>query len=723
MGTLAATPDLADDLSRYVRRTGDHSTVEIAVRGAHCANCISKIERGISSLPGVDEARLNLSTGKLAVSWHGDSDLARPIIQRVKALGYDAFPFEAADVSDERSSERRSLLRRLAVAGFGTVFVVGLTDAVWYGSADMSAATRDLFFWLAAAVSIPATLYSATPFFTSAANSLSHRQTNMDVPIAAAIVLSLALSVYQTFAHLHATYFDAATMLTFLLLIGRYLDFSLRDRARGAARHLLALQSVLSRRITLDGNVETVPASDLVVGDRVLLAAGERTAVDGVLEDGTDADLSLVTGESMPVTMAKGAVLHAGSVVVGRPCVLRAMARVEDSLVADLARLLEAGQQTRNLYVRMADRAARAYVPFVIIASLSVCILWMLSGAGIPTSITNAITVLIITCPCALGLAVPAVQIVATGRLFERGVFVKSGDALERLAQIDVVVFDKTGTLTLGTPELLETKLPGDTLAVAAKLARASQHPLARALARAAGAGPVASGVQEEAGQGLEAIVGGRTQRLGSAAWCGAQEVAHASELWFRDGDGPAVRFTFGDRIRSDATQTVAALRTRGVAVEMLTGDRERPASELAARAGISNWHAEVTPAEKARRIEAFGRHGHRVLMVGDGINDAGALAMAHVSIAPGSAADVSQLAADMVLRGDALMPVVEAIGVARKARRLVLQNFALAAVYNVIAVPIAALGLVTPLIAAALMASSSLLVTVNALRLAGGKV
>jgi Cu2+-exporting ATPase len=723
LGAIAATPDIADDLSRYVHRTGERATIEIAVRGAHCANCIAKIERGVSALPGVEEARLNLSTGKLAVAWRAEKDLARSIIQRVKALGYDAFPFEAAEVSDERSNERRDLLRRLAVAGFGTVFVVGLTDAVWYGGVDMGAVTRDLFFWLAAAVSIPATLYAGMPFFTSAAKSLSHRQTNMDVPIGAAIVLSLALSLYQTFSHQHATYFDAAIMLTFLLLVGRYLDFSLRDRARGAARHLLALQSVLSRRLNPDGNIETVPAGDLAVGDRVLLAAGERTAVDGVLEGGTDVDLSLVTGESMPVPVAKGGMLRAGSVVVGRPCVLRATARVEDSLVADLARLLEAGQQTRNLYVRMADRAARAYVPFVTIASIAAFALWATSGAGIAASITNAITVLIITCPCALGLAVPAVQIVATVRLFERGVFVKSGDALERLAQIDVTVFDKTGTLTVGSPELHDLDVPGEVLAAAAMLARASQHPLARALANAAGSGPIADGVREEPGRGLEAVVLGRTQRLGSAAWCGEHNVANASELWFRDGDMPAVRFSFGDRMRIDAPDTIQALKARGIAVEMLTGDRERPASELAARAGISDWHAGVTPEKKAQHIKALGTHGHRVLMIGDGINDAGALAMAHVSIALGSAADVSQLAADMVLRGDALMPVVEAIGVARKARRLVLQNFALAAVYNGVAIPIAALGLVNPLVAAAMMASSSLLVTFNALRLAGGKV
>jgi Cu2+-exporting ATPase len=721
MAALAAAPELADDLSRYLRRSGDLARIEIAVRGARCANCIAKIERGVCALPGVDEARLNLSTGKLSVAWRGDAGLARKIVERVKALGYDAFPFEAAEVADERQSERRNLLRRLAVAGFATVFVMGLTDAVWYGG-DMSAETRDVFFWLAAAVSLPATLYAAMPFFASAAKSIAHRQTNMDVPIGAAILLSLGLSLYQTFVHQRHTYFDAAIMLTFLLLIGRYLDSSLRDRAKDAARHLLALQSVLSRRIKPNGDLETIPAGDLAVDDRILLAAGERTAVDGILEDGTDADLSLVTGESVPVTVSRGAMLRAGSVVVGKPCVLRAAARVEDSLVADLARLLEAGQQTRNLYVRLADRAARAYVPFVVMASIAVFALWTVAGAPLTASITNAVTILIITCPCALGLAVPAVQIVATGRLFERGLFVKSGDALERLAKVDIAVFDKTGTLTLGTPELLDADVSIDTLAAAAKLARASRHPLARALAKAAGEGPVASDVHEEAGLGLETQVDGVVQRLGSAAWCGAQEVSHAGKIWFRKGDEPATRFSFSDGIRPDTAETVKALQALGIGVEMLTGDASGPASDLAKQAGIERWQARVTPLEKAARIAALKAQGHYVLMIGDGINDAGALAAAHVSIAPGSAADVSQLAADMVLRGDVLLPIAEAVAVARKARRLVLENFVLAGLYNLVAIPIAALGLVTPLIAAALMASSSLLVTLNALRLTGAR-
>lgn len=720
MGALALP---RDDYSAFVRAEPDGgSAIDIAVKGARCANCLAKIEGGVKAISGVTAARLNLSTGKLHVAWRGNKTAPLAILQRLTALGYEAAPFEAAAALKADESEGRSLLRCLAVAGFGTVFVVGLTDAVWYGGGDMSASVRNLFFGIAAAISVPVTLFSAQPFFSSAIKALAKRQTNMDVPIALAMLLALALSLYQTATHAVHTYFDAAVMLAFLLLIGRYLDFRLRDRARSAAQHLVTLQSALARRLRPNGDVETVAARELNTDDRILLASGERVPADGVLESATEADISLVTGESVPVAFQAGAVLRAGSIVTGPSVVLKATARVEDSLVADLARLLEAGQQTRSVYVRLADRTARAYVPFVLLSSLLVFTGWVVLGGGLPVAMTNAIAVLIVTCPCALGLAVPAVQIVATGRLFNRGVFVKSGDALERLAEIDTAVFDKTGTLTFGTPVLENPEaLPSGALAGAATLARASRHPMARALVDAAGPGPVSTGVREVPGAGLERVADGVTQRLGNAAWCGIPHDSLPGELWYRDGHGAPVRFLFRDHIRPETRATLDQLASRHIALEMLTGDHAQPAGKIAAQAGIARWTADVGPKDKAARMQSLRRDGHHVLMVGDGINDAGALALAHVSIAPGTAADVSQRAADLVLRGDTMAPIVEAIDVARKARRLVLENFAFAAIYNLAAIPLAALGLVTPLIAAVAMAGSSLVVTMNALRLARG--
>jgi len=708
--------DVADDLSRYIHAAaGDERRFEIAIKGARCAGCIAKIEGGVKAIAGVSDARLNLSTGKLSVAWHGDTVQPQGILRRVRDLGYAAQPFEAPALLDADAREGRVLLRCLAVAGFGTVFIMGLTDAVWYG-ADLSPALREGFFWLAAVVSVPVTFYAGQPFFRSAWSVLRHWRTNMDVPISLALVLALGLSLYQTAQHAQDTYFDAAVMLTFLLLVGRYLDFRLRDRARGAAQHLLAMQSLLARRFKPDGSMETVAARELAPGDRIFLATGERLPVNGtLLARGSEADLSLVTGETLPVALAAGASLQAGSIITGAPATLLVTARVEDSLVADLARLLEAGQQTRNRYVNLAEKAARAYVPLVTGLAALVLAGWLLAGAGMAHAVTNAITVLIITCPCALGLAVPAVQVAATSRLFRKGVFVKSGNALERLAEVDVAIFDKTGTLTLGRPVLENgAAIAPDVLQRAALLARGSRHPLARALADAAGSGPMAANVTEYPGAGLEAD--GR--RLGSAAWCGAGDAGQGSGLWFREGDAPPIHFRFKDQIRPEAKALITGLKARKIAVEMLTGDLAGPAGEIAREAGISLWQSQVSPTDKALHLKSYRARGLRTLMVGDGLNDAGALALAHVSAAPGSATDVSQLAADLVLRGDDLGALIEAVDVARKARRLVLQNFGLAALYNVTAIPMAALGMVSPLVAAATMAGSSLLVTLNALRL-----
>lgn len=719
MAALSADAGLA----RFIHAGKDGvPRFEAAIKGARCASCIAKIENGVRALPGVTDARLNLSTGKLLTSWRGLPD-PQAVLQRVRDLGYEAQPFDAPQAMNAAEREGRFLLRCLAVAGFGTIFVMGLTDSIWYGG-DMTPALRQTFFWLAGMVSVPVTLYAGQPFFASAWRALKAGTANMDVPIAAALLLSLGLSFWQAGTHQHHTYFDAAVMLAFLLLVGRYLDFHLRDKAQGAARHLLALQSQLTRRLRADGTVETVAAQDVQVGDRVLLAPGERLIVDAkLLSPRADIDMSLVTGESLPVAVQTGAALRAGSINAGAACQAEATARMADSLVADLARLLEVGRQRRNAYVRAADKAARLYVPLVSGMAVMVLAGWLLAGADVAVAVTNAIAVLIITCPCALGLAVPAVQIAATGRLFAQGLLVKSGDALERLADIDTVIFDKTGTLTRGVLRLENRDgIAPEILEQAARLARASSHPLSRALSAAAGDGPVADGVREQSGAGLEAAIDGVTYRLGSASWCGAQVTGDGGELWYRAGPDAPVRFVFRDSLRSDAAKTVVGLRMRGITVEMLTGDGGAVAAQTAGEADIRVWHSGVGPQQKAARLESLRADGRRVLMVGDGLNDAAAMALAHVSIAPGTAADISQMTADMVLQGEKLALVVEAIDVARKARRLVRQNFLLAALYNVLAIPLAAAGLVTPLIAAGAMASSSILVSLNALRLVGGR-
>ncbi len=717
------------DPSPFVRRARDGlQQLDLSVFGAKCGGCISKIEGGLNALPGVETARLNLSTGKLAVAWRGDGLRPREITQKISDLGYRAAPFDPQAAVLETDNEGRFLLRCLAVAGFAAANIMLLSVSVWAGAGgEMGPATRMMMHWISAMIAIPAAMFAGRPFFRSAWGALKKRRANMDVPISLAVILSLGVSVFETLAHGEHAYFDAAVMLLFFLLIGRWLDHRLRARAREAAQGLLALQATTASRLCDDGTLEAVSARDIVPGDRILLSPGDRAPVNGLVAEGaSDVDVSIVTGESAPAQMQQGDTLYAGVLNMSSRLVMRATARAEDSLIADLTRLIEAGEQGKSRYVRLADRAAALYVPVVHTLALATFLGWMVfTDAGLRIAIMNAVAVLIITCPCALGLAAPAVQIVATGRLFKEGVLVKSGDALERLAEADAFVFDKTGTLTLGRMRLAnENEISRETLTMAASLARSSRHPLARAVVAAAGAGKLADDVHDAPGFGVEGVIDGERARFGRADWVGAerQEGNASSEAWFKLGGNAPIRFEFEDSLRSDAAQTIANLNARGLTSEMLSGDRPTPAERIAKAAGLMAWRAEMTPADKIARLKELADKGFKTAMIGDGLNDAPALAAAYASMSPGTAADASQAAADFVFQGDGLSSVVLAYDVAKQARRRVLENFAFAAFYNLCAIPLAVFGFVTPLIAALAMSGSSVIVTLNALRLKAGK-
>jgi P-type Cu2+ transporter len=716
------------DPGAYARLGGDGlSHLDLSVRGARCAGCLRKIEGGLSALPGVEAARLNLTTGKLSIAWRTESLAPADLARTIARLGYHAVPYDAGTDAERQSKEERFLLRCLAVAGFASANVMLMSISVWAGEGEMDAVTRGLFIWISAAVALPAVAYAGRPFFRSAFAALKTGHANMDVPISLAVLLATGLSLFETVKGGGDTYFEAAVMLLFLLLIGRFLDSRLRGRTRGAAQRLAQLQVASASRIETSGAIVAVPARDIVPGDRVLVGCGDRIPVNGIIEDGRSTlDASLLTGETTPADVGPGAAVYSGAINLLQPLTLRATAAREDSLLADIAHMVEAGEQARSRYVRLADKAASLYVPSVHSLAFLTFVGWLLiGGIGVHGALVHAIAVLIITCPCALGLAVPAVQVVATGQLFDRGILVKSGDALERLARADLAVFDKTGTLTM--PQLSLAACEGVTAAdmtLAASLARASRHPLAAALARAAGPGPVAADLHEEPGMGLEASLDGRMVRLGNRAWCGvpAADLPDAPELWLAESGTAPFRFTFEDRLKSDAAETVAGLAARGLPALLLSGDRVVPVAHAAAAAGIGAWHAGLSPREKVARLEALAAEGRRVVMIGDGLNDAPALAAAHVSISPASAIDASQAASDLILQGMGLSPLLDAVDIARKAQRRAYENLALAALYNACAVPLAIAGLVTPLIAALAMSGSSLLVTLNALRMASSR-
>jgi Cu2+-exporting ATPase len=595
---------------------------------------------------------------------------------------------------------------------------------IWAGLFDqeLGPATRTMMMWMSGAIGAPCAIFAGMTFFRSAWRSLRAGRANMDVPISIGVILTLLISFSETILNGRDAYFDAAVSLLFLLLIGRWLDHRLKANARSAAGDLLALQASTASVVDATGRERSVPLNDVRPGDVLRVRPGDRIPVDATLEDG-DAllDNSLLTGESLPERVAHGQLCRAGAVNTAGLLTLRARAASEDSTLAAIARLIEAGAQSRSRYVRLADRAAALYVPVVHAAALATFAGTWALGLEPREALIRAVAVLIVTCPCALGLAVPAVQIVASARLFRRGVLVKSGAALERLAEIDHVVFDKTGVLTEGRPRVIDT--PMSVIAQAAPLARASNHPMSRAIAREAGQGEVATEVVEHPGLGIEGLIDGKRARLGRAAFVGAPTLGSGeTELWFGFEEGPKVLLRFSDAPRQDAALTVAALRARGLSVEILSGDQPQVVEAVASAVGVTAWRGGLLPEDKAEAVDGLTASGRKVLMVGDGLNDAAALARAHAGIAPGSAIEASQNAADLVLTREGLMGVVEAIDIARSARTRALENFGFAALYNLIAAPAAMIGLVNPFVAALAMSGSSLVVTLNALRLRGAR-
>ena len=705
--------------------------LDLIVAGIHCAGCIARIEKALLAMPGVTRARVNVSTKRVAIDWRAGESDADVLIERLSALGYEPRPFCAEEAGEAAGArEGRELLRALAVAGFAAANVMLLSVSVWSGASD---ATRDLFHWLSAMIALPALVYAGRPFFRSAWRALKARHLNMDVPISLGVILAASLSLYETSQGGAHAYFDASVTLLFFLLVGRYLDYMMRARARSAVSQLLALSSKAARVIDADGNRRFLPIAEIRPGMTVAVAAGEKLPVDGEVLVGTsDLDRSFVTGESIPEAVKPGDVVQAGSMNLTGSLQVKVTAANEETFLAEVVRLMEAAEQTKARYVQLADRVARGYAPTVHILAAATFLGWFwYTGGDWRIAIFTAIATLIITCPCALALAVPTVQVVASGVLFRRGIMVKSGAALERLSAVDRVVFDKTGTLTLGRPRLVGSpEGPAGLLAVAAGLARESSHPLSRALADALaqrGVVPQAlDAVQEVPGQGLRARSADQEVRLGSRSWCGLppsgdddQPVHEAlSELCLSTGQRPPLIFRFEDTLRPDAVDVIADLRGLGLPVTMLSGDRPAVAARVAEQLGIDDVRAGLLPQDKVAAVEAMGAQGHKVLMVGDGINDAPALAAGHAAIAPASAADVGRTAADFVFLGDRLGPVSETIQVSRRATALVEQNFTLALLYNIIAVPIAVLGFATPMVAAIAMSASSLVVTGNALRL-----
>ncbi len=694
---------------------------DVVVDDVHCGGCIRTIEKGLAAVDTIKSVRLNLSTGWLSVQWQRENVDPALLFSTLKNLGYSAHL--AQDQTSDKDPVLKELLIALGVAGFAAANIMLLSVSVWSGA---EAATRDLFHWISALLAIPAVGIAGRPFFRPAFKAVKAGRLNMDVPISLAVILALLMSIYETANHGENAYFDASVTLLFFLLIGRTLDHVMRARARGAVKTLLQMMPRGAIVTGKDGVRDYVRLEAIEPGMRIVVPLGERIPVDGRIISGkSDLDCSIVNGESAPVTVSIGKAVRAGMLNLTAPVEIEATASASNSFVAEIQAMMEAAESGKQKYKRIADRAAAIYAPAVHLLALATFIGWMIVGGGWHQAILAAVAVLIITCPCALGLAVPIVQVVAAGKLFSEGIMVKDGVALEKLADIDHAVFDKTGTLTMGQP-LLENSEEHDYryMQLASSLASNSHHPYSQAIAERGRLDAVPlfemTDIEEVAGSGIQGRLNGREYRLGKAQWALSgkdSDDAVSGVTLSRDGSLMDT-FLFQDQMRPASAATIKNLRAQGIKAEILSGDHQTNVARIAAELGDIPYSSSVSPSEKVERVRLLGKQGHKVLMVGDGINDAPALASAHVSIAPASAADVGRSVSDMIFLRDGLNAVSRAIAVSKMASKLIRQNFGLAIAYNIVAVPLAIFGYATPLVAALAMSSSSILVTLNALRL-----
>ncbi len=703
-------------------------SIRFSVANLRCGGCVATVEHALRERADVAAARVNLTLRQLVITLpQPDTDLV-PIVDSMAALGFPVTTVASTGLSEVAGGAPagagmgNSLIRALAVAGFGAANIMALSVGSWAGA---DGATRTTFHWLSAVIAVPVVLYAGRPFFSSAWSALRSRRLNMDVPIALAVGLTLLLSLFETISGGEHVFYDAAVTLLFFLLAGRTLDHLMRDRARSAVTGLERMMPRGAHVRQADGSFVWAAIDTVQPGAAIAIEPGARIPVDCTISEGiTDIDRALVTGEPMSVAAGPGDTLEAGTLNLTGTIVARVLRPAGQSFLAQIIAMQGAAETGRGRYVRIADRVARLYAPFVHIAALMTFLGWLLLTDGDwRRALFVAISVLIITCPCALGLAVPVAHVVAAGRLLRMGVLMKDGSALERLAEIDSAAFDKTGTLTTGSPIIGSAAMGAADRAGAMALARASGHPAAKAIARYLNCEPdTIVDAQEVPGNGIEARIGGRRARLGRAAWVG--EVATVPA----DMEGPvfgfegqvATAFALSETLRPGAVQVVEALRSGGVPVSILSGDGATRVDQIAALLDIADAVPDASPADKIAWLERRRSEGRHVLMVGDGLNDAPALAAAHVSMAPASASDAGRTAADFILLRERLEGIAQAWWISRRTAGIVRQNFAAAFGYNVVTIPLAVAGMVTPLMAALAMSASSIVVVANALRLNG---
>lgn len=714
---------------------GELKEASLILEGITCAACIWLNERHLKQLPGITQVSINYTSHRARISWDESRIKLSDILLEIRKLGYHAHPFSAQQQEAMRLKQRKADFRRLAIAGLSAGQVMMIAVALYAGPAQgLEFATAQLLRWFSLVLSIPAMFYAAWPFYMVAWRSIKTGRLGMDVPISLGLITGFAGSIWATYQGVGEVYYDTLTMLIFFLLATRFLERNAREKSIESAENLLRLVPAVATRQNADQSLELVPLMDLKMGDVILAKPGETIAADGIVVEGeSSADESLLTGESRPLFKTIGSQVYAGSINYESPLKISISAIGQDTVIASISRLLDRAQAEKPKLTELADKIA-AYFTYALLLSVML-IGWVWMQIDPSRVLEIVLTVLVVSCPCALSLAAPAAFAAAGSHLVKRGVLLTRGHALEALAKVTHVVFDKTGTLTEGRPVLQQTMAftdisEAECVKIATSLEQHSEHPYAKSFNEANKRKAEILYLLHDAsnlpGKGVTGVINGKQYYLGNTklnANLGLAPVVgelpeSATVVWLSDDKRYLAAFIMADTLRDNALALVQALQKKGLMVSILSGDAESTVADYAKRLGITSWQASSSPADKLQAIEQLQQRGEVIAMIGDGINDAPVLAKAQVSIAMGSGTQMARASGDIVLLSEHLLEIDHALETSRFTRSVVRQNFSWALGYNSIALPFAATGMISPWMAAIGMSVSSLIVVLNALRL-----
>lgn len=777
---------------KYQDNNGDDKDliyeIELIVEGIHCGSCVWLIENALQKQKDVEYARLNLSTKKLKILWRGRKNKINKLVSIINNLGYKLLPFQSNTFQNQGILQEKHLLICLAIAGFIWIQNMMLSMSIWMGSwyNDLGYYSQQFINIISAIITIPGILYAGMPFFKSAINGIKSRTSNMDIPISLGTLIILTMSFYSQFIDFinptntlkaallvhgvpqqlynsHHTYYEAASSLIFALLIGRYLEMKARNKAYSYA-HSLIINQVAYASSYINGKLKLIDIKKIKPGDIILVTAGEKIPLDGVIIDGeTEIDNSLITGESVPYRIGIGSDVNAGTINLQNPIKIKVQKRSEDSMINKILSLIENAEQHKNKFIKLSDQVSKYYTPIVLILSIMTILIWKFIIADVTwqTAIENGVAVLIITCPCALGLAIPVVQIIASSNLIRNGIILKSEDALEKLSKVNTIVFDKTGTLTEGKPSIINAKelnkWPNHSLKDLFVLATHSKHVFAKSLVKTVSDirpefnnidtsdTKYFSSIKEEKGYGMigktkkSTIVLGKYELIAKTIERKASQdkdeninkninnKTDHSEIYcayITDQNNFITKLLLQDKLKKDTKNMMQEIRKMHFIQNLyiLSGDKKSVVEKIAKELQITNYYGEFNPIEKYNFINDLAKHKHyNVLMLGDGLNDSAALKIANVSISPSSGIDITQNCADIIFTGS-MKSVPITLNISRQSQKLMKQNVILAIIYNITSIPVAMFGFVTPLVAAIVMSSSSIIVILNALRLTKNK-